>query len=195
MHETPEITVCTTHPQSPAAAIMQLVRGYEGYNQSRSNERSREANGAAFTLAVEFGIPFAEGDLGSVAPHFIHDHEECGYSIACGDLRGKENSSYRQIFETAIGRKPFMYIAPGTKTPSRIYRNRKFAWKGKRVWCTSFASDQESLTACSYHLDPEGYQSRSKVEKRFRITHEMLKEHNAAVREAQAPAEESDGDA
>lgn len=172
---------------SPASQLIRLFRKRQGYQQGRSRERREAGMRAVVQLAIRYGLRFDrhdfvvmtrdyEGIVGGRKGGIRLDVREREYAIACGDERGRLNPSAAQAYEHWHKRKPFLIEDEGSETPTRMYEGRKFKWYGKRATCTSFADDLASFTACTYKPPVDGEYGR-KIDKRYRITRDDIREH------------------
>lgn len=182
---------------SPAIYLLQHVWSNEGHGAGRSWERLNSAMKSALALAIEHLFRFEEGDFDEISKRFNFGYwggQDTGgfaegfYSIACAVDRGHgarchgPNRSACIAFEKYKGREPFIYKEPTCLSGVRLACGSRFMWAvGDLVYeptVTSFAADGLSLSACTYKSH-DGYER--KVEKRFKITLEALREQNAKV--------------
>jgi len=112
------------------------------------------------------------------------------------------NLSAARSFEEWQGRPPFIVDGAtppcsmsggahfsSTRVRGRVAEGYRFPWDGRTVTVTSFASDGESLTACSYHPSTDG-EYRRRIHRRYGITRaDIIADRKA--RKAAAAAEEN----
>lgn len=180
--------------KSPALQMIHHVVENMRDSMGRSNEKTNAVITDCISSAIRWGLPFNLGDFKELATPRVasyynttlvrHDKiEEFWYGLSVGSDRGVENPSATQSIEHWLGRKPFLIIPNrDTKTPQRIHVGFRFEYQGKLVACTSFKDKDGTLTACSYK--PHKYDERGaeKIDKRFTITHQDVRDWNAKVR-------------
>ena len=173
--------------RSPALALIYhlMENCFDGLHGSR--ERWDRMMWDVLRLCVANSVPWDDEDLSDrrIWPHVQGDHGEWLYAIACGSGRLAGSRSFIRAFETLKKRKAFTIADPREKTRKRIYVGREFWWEGRRVGCTSFARDQQSLIAVERKwVDHEsGIGHYTKIVRRFRITHAALAAYHRKIRE------------
>ncbi len=184
---------------SPAIHLLDHVWHHDGGRaRVKSWERLNHSMHGALSLAITSIMDFDLDDFSVIAERYRPGHwmgETYGeryYSIACCGVEHVTtyglNMSACLAFEHWKKRKPFLVVRSSSprdaKIRDRICIGKRFYWEGHYVKCTSFASDGESFTACSYKSRPSGgYHGRAKIDRRFTITHDKIAEYHAAIRE------------
>ena len=183
--------------RSTAIQLLDLV--YENANQATGHswERINYAMCTALELAIGAGFEFAEGGMAHIfanykSGYWLGETSEWIYSAAIRN----GNMSAIKSFEAARKREPFIadYVTAtgyrsnfvhcgGRWKRERLHVGATFPWKGATVTVTSFADDQQSLTACSYKevaSHPGSAYMKDKVDRRFKITRaDILAERKA----------------
>lgn len=185
---------------SPAMQLLDHVWRNEWHGAGRSWERLNSAMKEALALAIDHLFRFNEGDFAEFGDRFRFGRwggadsggfAEGFYSRACAvhDTFGRSHGPNRSAcisFEKWKGREPFIYKDRSCISGVRLACGSRFYWMPDSkagtlpllVTATSFAADGLSLTACTYK-DTEGYER--KIDRRFKITLQALREQNAAV--------------
>jgi hypothetical protein len=179
--------------RSPAYRLLAHVWKHEGDGMGKSWARINDAMQMALKLAITSGMKFDPEDFASFSKDFnsgywIGDGEHY-YAMACArDRQHGANASAYQSYEHWRGRKPFIVAEEAREGATRIRLcvGQRFDWHIKlkteaKVIVTSFDdhATQPCLIACSYKDA-----ARSKIDKRFKITHEDIVNYHAAIREA-----------
>lgn len=160
---------------------------------------------AAVSLAITSGMNFNLSDFERMKSEF-----RMGYWI--GSDNGERfyknaietgNMSAVYAYEAYRRRRPFLIRHELTdETSKRIFVGSRFEWYDKDgsvkfVTVASFAEDQASLTTVTYKPREEAkrcskchreeYQyHRETIDRRFRITHEAIKDHHRKIKESAA---------
>ena len=154
-----------------------------------SRERGDYPGRDALRLAVKHGFFFEESDIETLLKfvNYYGGFVVCDIESLYCEAVGMKNIRAAISIEKYLKRKPFIFVGVsaagwvsgrfGGPRTQRIAVGSKFNWRcdaGKEYWveCTSFAKDQESLTACFSKQDEN---DKKRVMKRFKITQEMLK--------------------
>jgi hypothetical protein len=168
--------------RSPGFVFVMMARNLGGEAHGLSKLTGNWCDQWALSHAIEFGFRFEIDDAETLAnlgqPSYYARGVVAGehdYATACGSKRGLENRSFAMSFEKWKGRKPFLVRDHNVKTPTRMHVGRRFRWHGEQVECKSFNDEKGYFNAVKY----KGH--TSKVEKRFRITHEDIKAYHAAL--------------
>lgn len=180
---------------SPAVFLLSVVWEFWGHKAPHSWARLNFSMSRALSLAINSGLEFYEEDFSVISERFCSGRwlgadRELFYSSAASSSPQSSwpNLSACRAWEKWVGRKPFM-IQEAPSAKNRVYVGLHMAWEGQRVTVTSFSKDGKSFIACSYKEPPEGEPYTYKVQKRYRITQEMLKERNLKM----FPKEEESG--
>jgi len=155
-----------------------------------TSEKAYAVWSAFWDLLISSGFAFKKTDLiaiketcscctGSNYDPTWHGVSEDHYSLAvrCGNL------TFAYAFEELNKRVPFIGVGLAyercyprfsnhttqPKSSGRLVIGTEFLWKGEAVRVTSFKDEKNSLIACAYHPDPEGYRP-SRIKKRFTVT-------------------------
>lgn len=184
--------------KSVVIQLLDLV--WENANSSSpfSYERLNHSMRDAVSLAIGSGMTFAVDDVEYIVAHYrsgywVGSSSEWMYSEAIA----VENSSAYESYEKAFGRtgiiaddvsiesrSGYTHGSSLRRQKSRLAVGSKFPWKGQQVSVTSFSTDQQSVTACSYKPQKEG-EYQSKVDRRYSITRDNIiaERKEAKVRE------------
>ncbi len=141
----------------------------------------------AVSLAIKSGMEFGVDDFKTI----FDTMRGWKWFVSEGNVYGEwmyrlavesKNASACRSFEAWKGRKPF--IVDG----QRLHVRCPFNWQGIPVKVTSFAEDQSYVTACSYRKETRGdshylYETGT-VDKRYKITHEDIREWSKLRRES-----------
>lgn len=186
---------------SPAMKL--FCAAHDGWPSGLSGDQWRRVTRGIVAHAIFSGIAFGLDDFIYLA-HVNDDRlgenpepnpapfafcaDENDYAVACGSTRGCVNPSAAQAYEHWKGRKPFLVrdrdgYGHVTQTPTRAYLGRRFRWYQSDVWVTSFDDERGLFVACSYH---DGV-CRGQVNKRFKITHAIIRDYHAWLKEQEAP--------
>lgn len=187
--------------QSAVLDLLDTVWKHGDRATSHSWARVNTSMQQALCLAIGSGIKFHPDDFIEIQRryrfHYWGGNGRGGFAEGFYGLAIAEgNLSAAQAFEKWKGRKPFIldgvYGGQGARFAHRggHFRQRGrlsvgsvFYWEGQQVTVTSFAADGNYLVACRYAENPtRGY--RSKVEKRFKITHADLRAAHWAAGQA-----------
>lgn len=182
---------------SPPLALFRLVREGRSEQWALSRIQQDHADQHTLTLAIVSAMQFDPGDVAEISSAFGHHADEGDYAAACGSTRGGgdrgvANRSFCQAFERWKGRKPFIVRDPENKTGSRMYIGRRFSWRVNEtivtLECTSFHADGESFIGTQTDTTRGGLvtSAKTKVLRRIRITHAMVKEWHRTLDERQA---------
>lgn len=190
----------TNKKTSPAIKLLRMMWDYQGGAKSHSWDRINHSMRDILSLVITSGFRFYQDDFKRIANEFRfsywagtdgHMWGEGYYSTACGgrDTYGS-NISACIAFEKWKERPPYILKTHRNKSGYRLSIGEQFMWFGERVTVTSFSKDGDYLTACSYDRS-EGVRCKEckyhtvypheKLEHRYKITHEQLKDHNRAL--------------
>lgn len=188
-------------PDSPAFALLAHVWRHEGHKMPRSWARLNSAMQDALNLAIYGLMEFHVGDFARINKEFRGGYwmgtpPEGWYSKACGSShQGRShgpNTTAQRSFEEWVGRKPF-YVAkqPLDKTKVKLHVGESFTWFDDHIvtrenemtlYVTSFSDQEKSVVACSYVTTAEKPWDRSKIKRRFALTHDDIRAHHAAIK-------------
>ena len=155
-------------------------------------------------LAIKSGMEFEPKDFERMmyisGLWWMGGSRETFYAIACES----DNTSACRSYESLVGREPFTLL-----DSKRIYVGLHFLWGDKTltdvVQCTSFAEDNSYLVGCSYKdmdlskyghckIKPDGRilsserddpfieHGNNKILRRYKITHDDLREHRKKLK-------------
>lgn len=203
--------------ESPGMTWLRMLWDHEGAKMGDSWERINQTMASGLRLAIRAGMEFWPDDLshmyqepnryeqgGFNAGYWIGCSIEEYYRLAVGHSRyGHVPPSPTAIamIEKHLGREPFIYKTATCVTGIRLAVGEQFYWNLSRrkgtddyqlVTVTSFAEDQQSLTACTYKPKPDGSRcpkcghweqpcAREQIARRVRVTHEALRAQNRLV--------------
>lgn len=175
---------------SPAVEFLQCFMSSKN-TKTDSAERVRSA---ALQVAIDANMEFWIDDMGKLLWYspWYNDEVRLGswgwdpealYShILNTSRKGDMNRSALRSLEKALDRKPF--ISTGLYGGERLYVGSQFLWEGMSVTVTSIKRERDPesaavdgysdryIVACGRTYNHETY--GWKVERRFKITHEML---------------------
>jgi hypothetical protein len=193
---------------SPAYKLLAMVWDHRCGATQGSWDRVNHSMRDALTLAIKAGMLFDRDDFAAFASEF-HSHfwlradggdmlGECFYRLAL--VMG--NQSAVLSFEAWKQRPPFIVdriCSPewgcdqGHFHPhatGRLALGYRFVWLDLLVTVTSFATDGQSITACTYKASPKGEYAPRRIARRFKITIDELRAEMSLRRKAlKAPAE------
>lgn len=151
-----------------------------------THERNSRSWFDFWKLVICAGFTFNKKDLLSLAGwaeedsyRSFHRPDEVHYSCAVSD----SNTQFCIAYEELVGRKPFIakhceYSRRGGfachsfgKSQGRLVLGARFVWKEFMVEVTSFKDADHALIACAYHPKKKDVYERTKVAKRFTISH------------------------
>jgi hypothetical protein len=175
--------------ESPALVLLRHAWEHNGHGMGRSWRRINSAMQAAFRLAIVGGFRFDKDDLAVVArdfnPGYWWGDLEQYYSLACDGDHGPSPSAYQAI-EAFKKRTPWLVMEEPGEAKARLHLGRRFRWfdhpedpkpkEGHWVFVTSFDDKDDLVIACSYKDA-----SRSKIDRRFRITRDEVAAYHKAV--------------
>jgi hypothetical protein len=188
---------------SPAFAMIAAVWNGCCAETCHSWQRINQSMFQAVRLAITSGMKFDVTDFQRMKAEFRlghwigADNGERFYN----DAIETGNLSAVYAYEEYRARRPFLIRHElADETPKRVCVGSRFHWYDKDssiklVTVTSFSGDQESLTAVTYKPRPEGkrcskcgredYQyHRETIDRRFRITHEAIKDHHRKLKQS-----------
>lgn len=175
---------------SPAVQMYQLAMRFEGFQQCKSNLRFMHCRHQIIEYCIKFGIKFFEDDFKSRIPC----PGEGWYALACGEKREFENRSAVLAMEKYWNRKPFLLREIRNKTPERVYVGRWFEWlvdgQKLQLLCTSFNDEKKYFNACQYG---NNRCRNDNPVKRFKITHEDIKNFHKILDEINKKSEAKNG--
>jgi hypothetical protein len=173
--------------------MMDLVWDNANDATSHSWERLNGAMHSALNLGIGSGFKLDEDDIACVMANYstgywIGESSEWVYGLAIA----VENASAIKSFEKWKGRAPIIaddvtlnshsgYTHGGhlARAKERLAVGSKFPFRGLELTVTSFNGD--SCTACSYKETGKSYER--KIDKRFKITRELIIEERAERKE------------
>lgn len=190
---------------SPAFAMIAAIWNGCCAETCHSWQRINQSMFQAVRLAITSGMKFDLSDFDRMKAELRMgywtgaDNGERFYN----DAIETGNMSAVYAYEKYQHRSPFIVRHDITEeTPKRICVGSRFHWYDKDgtvkyVTVTSFSGNQEYFTAVTYKPRPEAkrcskcgredYQyHRDAIDRRFRITHESIKEHHRKIKESTA---------
>jgi hypothetical protein len=185
------MTKSQTPKLSSALTLIKHVWDHSLEATGHSWERLNHSMYSAVKLAINAGMAFEETDF-----RYIADNMRIGYWSGCDSGEdwyslaiNKNHASAAHAYEYWRGRKPFL-IQPtdSNKNRIRLHVGAIFDWHHKlaervpRVKVTSFSKDQSAVIAVRYKDFQDG-----PISKRFRITHEDIREYHAALKRVTVP--------